>query len=80
MVGYEYGYSMFKEFQDMYVDGSKHEPDLSVGVSKINVTIIKAENKEDKETQLSISAKVLIDGQSNDTLFMLNLIYTKSYK
>ena len=38
--GYEYGYAMFEQLPDIYVNGSKHEPAPSVDVSNINIIII----------------------------------------
>ena len=64
---------------DIYFDSSKHEPALSVDVSNIDVTVIKEDNNEDKEIQLSLSTKELIDGQNNDTFSnsMLKIINDK---
>ena len=39
--GYEYGYTMFEQLPDIYVDSSQHEPAASVDVSNINATIMK---------------------------------------
>ena len=79
MGGYEYGYATFEQLPDIYVDGNKHEPAQSVDVSNTNVTIMKEKNNEDKETQLSLSTKVLIEGWNNDTFCstMLKLIRDK---
>ena len=63
---------------DIYVD-STHEPAISVDISNIDVTVVKEENNKDKEIQLLISTKELIDGKNNDTFCftMLNLINEK---
>ena len=38
--GYIYGYAMFEQLSDVYVDSSKHETAPSVEVANINTTII----------------------------------------
>ena len=58
---------MFEQLPDIYFDSSKHEQDPSVEVSNINATIMKEENDEDKEIQLSLSAEEIIDKQNKDT-------------
>ena len=66
--GYEYGFATFEELPNIYVESSEHIPAPSVDVSKINATIMKEDNDEDKEVELSLSIKELIDVQNNDTL------------
>ena len=68
--GYEYGYAMFEQLPDVYVDSSKYESALCVDVSNIddtNDTIMKMECNEDTESQLWLSTEQLTDGQNNDT-------------
>ena len=46
---------MFEQLPDIYIESSKHEPALAVDVSNIGVTIMKKENRQDKEIKLSLS-------------------------
>ena len=67
--GYEYGYAVFEQLPDIYVDSSKHEPVLpvNVNVSNIFATIIKEESSKNIEIKLSLSPQELSDEQKNDT-------------
>ena len=62
--GYEYGYAYVWTATDTYADSSKCEPVLSVEALNINATIMKEEDDEDKEIQLSLNTKELIDARS----------------
>ena len=77
--GYKYGYTMFEQLHDIYVDSSKCGPVLSVDVSYIDVSVMKKENSKVKGIQLGLSTKELINGQSNDTFCstMLKLMNDK---
>ena len=39
--GSKYGYAVFKQIPDIYVDSSRHEPALAVDESNTDVTIMK---------------------------------------
>ena len=56
---------MFEQLPDIYVDSSKHKLVSPVNASNINATILKEEKGEDKEIQLSLSTKELIDAKSS---------------
>ena len=58
---------MLEQLVDIYADGSKHEPSISVNIANINATIMNEENDEEKEIHLSLITKELIDEQNNDT-------------
>ena len=53
---------MFEQLPDTYVDSSTHKPTLSIDTLNIDATVVKEENNDDKEIQLSLSTKELIDG------------------
>ena len=78
--GYEYGYAMFEQLPDIYVDSSKHKPVLAVDVSNISITITKQEFSKDKENQLSLSTKELIDEKNNNTFSSIILKLIKDMK
>ena len=65
--GYEYGYAIFEQLPNIHVVSSKHYLALYVNVSDIDATTMKQENSEDKEVQLSLSTKELIDEENSDT-------------
>ena len=47
--GYEYGYIIFKQVPDIYVDSCKHKPVPHVNVPNVNAMVVKEERGEDKE-------------------------------
>ena len=76
---WEYGYGMFGQLPDRCGDSSEHGPAPYVDVSNRNTTIMKGKNDKDKEIQLSLSTKELINAQNTDTFCstMLKLINGK---
>ena len=70
---------MFEQIPDIYVDGGKCKQTLPVNVSNINDSIVKEEKGKDKEIQLSLSTKELIDAQSSDT-FCPNILMLIDHK
>ena len=68
--GYEYGYTVFEQLPDIYVDSSKCKLSFSVDLSSIdatNDTTMKMIGSKDIQVHLSLSTEELIDGQNNDT-------------
>ena len=55
---YEYGYTMFEQLPDLYVDSSKHKPIPLVNVSNINATVMNQEKGEDIEIQFNSVWKI----------------------
>ena len=51
-MGYEYGYTMFKQLYVIYVDSTPFPP---VNISNVEATVVKEERGEDKDIQLSLS-------------------------
>ena len=57
---YGYGYAIFEQLPDKYVDNSKDESAPPIDISNIKATIMKEEKGEVKEIQLSLSVKELM--------------------